>query len=122
MKTRPGCAVRPDTIQRFLDATQSNWRNALYIECLSCGHGSRPADCGDILCAFDITGTPVLLPVPDAELIFNRTLDKSECLLTCSNQRFYCLFERWLSSAPRAEQYPCLLKFAIDTQNTQDNW
>lgn len=104
------CQTDGHIVQAFLDATDGNWRNALYIQCTSCKY-SRPAFCSaspDILYVPAADGTPIFLPVSDAEILFARRLDLSECLLSCSNLRFQALFQRYLPS-PQPEHVCCPL-------------
>jgi len=77
-------------LQEFIETTRTNWRNSVYIECTCCKYG----DCGakDFLYAPGADGRPLFFPVSDAEIVYGRTLDKSECLLSMSNARFEELF------------------------------
>lgn len=82
-------------IHAFLDATQGNWRKSLYIEC-HCKYGKQ--ECRDFLYTPDAEGCPLLLPCCDAEILFARHLDKSECLGVISNLCFHELFTSWFDS------------------------
>jgi len=84
-----------------LNVTGGNWRNAAYIECRCCQY-EKPAVCAnqpDWLYVPAVDGSPLLLPVSDAEILFSRRIDKSECLLEISNVRFQALFRRLLHAA-----------------------
>lgn len=87
------CVSNIETIRRFLNATEGNWRSSLYIECSVCKFGG---DCRDHLFVPDEDGTPLLLPVSDVELLIGGPVDKSECLGLLSNARFSELFHKWM--------------------------
>lgn len=122
MEKQCGCMAKPETISRFLLLTQCNWRNSIYIECVTCKYDTKPEGCGDVLCVLNIDSSPELLPVSDAELIWGTKLDKSECLLTCSVQRFLSLCEYSFRTVPGADNCVCPLKNAIDLFNEQEEW
>lgn len=93
-------------IHAFLNATGGNWRSSLYIEC-HCKYGKQ--ECADFLFAPDEVGRPILLPCRDAEILFARVLDKSECLGILSNLVFHELFRAWFDFyAPDPTQCPFL--------------
>ena len=88
------CQTPIRIIHQFLNVTGGNWRNAAYIECRCCQY-EKPAVCAnqpDWLYVPAVDGSPLLLPVSDAEILFSRRIDKSECLLEISNVRFQALF------------------------------
>ena len=62
----------------------------MYIECRVCKFPRSPvcANCADFLCIPGEHGEPVMLPVQEADIIFHRLIDKSECLLVISNVVF----------------------------------
>lgn len=93
------CKTPIRIIHSFLNATEGNWRNAVYIECRYCKY-ERTSLCTkqpDMLCVAAADGSPLLLPVSDAEILFARCLDKSECLVEISNLRFQDLFRLYIS-------------------------
>lgn len=79
---------------RFLRACGENWRDCLYLECGSCDRACAPR-CRDLLCTFDADGTPLYIPVHDAECYWQTTLDKSECLACLSAKVFRSLYRNW---------------------------
>ena len=112
------CVSNIETIRRFLNATEGNWRNTLYIECSVCKYGG---ECRDHLFVPDEDGTPLLLPVSDVELLIGRLVDKSECLGLVSNARFAALFHKWmqrLASDPAA----CPFLQADKLLNAPEDW
>lgn len=94
MQAKSRCRSDIQLIHAFLDATGGNWRSSLYVEC-HCKYGKT--DCADFLYTPDEAGRPILLPCRDAEILFARVLDKSECLGIISNLCFKELFSAWLS-------------------------
>lgn len=93
-----GCKTPIRTIHNFLNATGGNWRNSIYVECRCCQY-KKPGICAeqsDWLYTPASDGTPLLLPISDAQILFSRTIDKSECLLGISNLRFQTLFQRYI--------------------------
>ena len=90
------CKSNIKTLHAFLNATKGNWRNSLYIECSICKY-EKTDWCEDHLFAADSDGTPLLIPVSDANIVFARIADKSECLGIIKNVRFTDLFSQWFS-------------------------
>ena len=90
------CKSSLQTIGRFLNSTQGNWRNSLYVECRSCRFGFH--DYGTFLFVPGPDGVPVLLPESDAEIIFARRLDKSECLGIISGAVFMELYHAYFEA------------------------
>ena len=84
------CKTHIRVLHGFLNSVRSNWRNSVFIECAVCHFGR--CDQEDFLYAPAEDGTPLFLPVSDADIIFGRMIDKSECLGTVSNERFKDLF------------------------------
>ena len=58
-------SVSYETIAHFFEATEGNYRNAIYISC-SCSY-RRESGCGDFLYIPGYDCRPVLLPLADAE-------------------------------------------------------
>lgn len=93
------CKTPVRVIHSFLNATGGNWRNAVYVECRYCKY-ERTNLCAkqpDMLYVAAVDGSPLLLPVSDAEILFARRLDKTECLIEISNLRFQELFRLYIS-------------------------
>lgn len=92
------CRTPIRAIHQFLNATGGNWRNAAYIECRCCRYAKSSvcAERPDWLYVPAADGTPLLLPVSDAETLFSCRIDKSECLLEISNVRFQALFRGYI--------------------------
>ncbi len=88
------CITNIETINRFLNLTEGNWRNSIYIECKKCKYEPHEG-CGDYLCVPDETGELVLLPICDCMILFTRYIDPSECLLWISHYRFREIYKAW---------------------------
>jgi hypothetical protein len=78
----------------------------VYVECSHCRHGGCNRQ--DFLYAPAETGTPLLLPIPDAEIVFGRLIDKSECLAIMTNARLEDWFSLYLSKINKTG-YQCPL-------------
>ena len=117
IKERCGTHIR--VLHAFLNSTRGNWRNSVYIECRVC----RCVRCGreDFLCAPAADGAPLMLPVPDAEIVFGRLIDKSECLGTVSNARFEELYRLYLDGFIGTEA-PCPLLRVCAEQSKPENF
>lgn len=91
------CQTDVGIVQTFLRLTENNWRNSMYIECRVCKFFRSPvcANCADFLCIPGEHGEPIMLPVQEAEIIFHRLIDKSECLLVISNVVFRDLYSNY---------------------------
>lgn len=111
----------PLTVAQFIGATDGNWRNSIYVEC-SCKVEPRPEGCGDVLFSVASDGRAVLLPVPDAELIWGcRPLDKSECLLEMTSARLMAMCASWLSAGP-INKAGCPIFAVIRSQVAESKW
>ena len=116
MPCAPRCQTAPKVLMAFLNATGGNWRNSLYIDCRVC----RLGRCGnpDFLYAPDENGGVIMLPVRDAEIVFGRMMDKSECLNVISNAQFNDLFAQYLKRFEGGES-PCALLRLCAEQSKQ---
>ena len=112
------CKTHIRVLHGFLNSARSNWRNSVYIECSVC-HGGG---CGleDFLYAPAEDGTPLLLPVSDAEIVFGRMIDKSECLGTVSNAKFKDLFFLYLKKFKGTEPSCPLINVCIEQSKPEE--
>ena len=94
MPGSPRCQTAPKVLMAFLNATGGNWRNSLYVDCRVCRLGR--CDDPDFLYVPDENGGVIMLPVRDAEIVFGRMMDMSECLGVVSNAQFTDLFAQYL--------------------------
>ena len=63
---------------KYITEEQAEWCHYIYIECGDCQRAVSRS-CKNLLCVFDTTGAPVIVPVHDVEYLFSTTVDKSEC-------------------------------------------
>ena len=119
----PRCKTSIKIIHSFLNATGGNWRNSAYIECRHCKYEKSElcAEIPDLLYAPAMDGTPLLLPAADAEIIFARRLDKSECLLEMSNLRFQELFKQYITHYCDDKTH-CPLLAICEKQSEPESW
>lgn len=84
-----------ETLVRFFEATEGNYRNALYIDCSSCEY-RRENNCCDFLFIPGYDCRPILLPLKDAQNFLGHHVDKSECTGILSSRAFLQLYHQWL--------------------------
>jgi len=116
MQHNPRCQTAASILMDFLNATGGNWRSSLYIDCRVCKLGRCEAP--DFLYVPGEDGGVILLPVRDAELVFGRLIDKSECLSVVSNALFIDLFAKYLKHFAD-EACPCALLNLCAAQSKQ---
>lgn len=80
---------------RFLQVSGNSWHNALYIECGRCARAVSQR-CSDLLCVFDESAQPLLIPKHDAELLWQTSIDKTDCLAVLRRDIFVELYKSWL--------------------------
>lgn len=85
----------PSHLCHFLQVSGNSWHNALYIECGHC-HRAIRSRCCDLLCVFDESAQPLLIPKHDAELLWQTTIDKGDCLAVLNRTVFVELYKSWL--------------------------
>ena len=119
----PRCKTAIKVIHSFLNATGGNWRNTAYIECSCCKYEKADicAHVPDMLYVPAADGAPLLLPVSDAEILFARRLDKSECLLELSNLRFQELFKKYITQYCDDKTH-CPLLAVCQKQSAPETW
>jgi len=112
------CKTHVRVLHGFLNSVRGNWRNSIFIECSVCRCGNCERE--DFLFAPAEDGTPLLLPVSDAEIVFGRMIDKSECLDIVSNARFEDLFCLYLKKFRETEPSCPLLKLCAEQSKLED--
>jgi len=80
-------AISPQAMFNFMQATQGNWRNSIYV--------TDDTD-GDFLCSISLDGAPVSIPVKDLAHISNEAIEMDECLCSLNREGIDTLFHRWL--------------------------
>lgn len=90
----PILSVSYETIARFFEATEGNYRNALYIAC-SCSY-KKESGCGDFLFIPGFNCYPILLPLSDAEIFMGMRVDRTDCAGIISSDSFIRLYHKWM--------------------------
>lgn len=114
------CITDIRTIHKFLNLTEGNWRNSIYIECKPCKYEPHEG-CGDYLCVPDENGAPVMLPICDCKILFSRYIDPSECLLWISHLRFQDLYSAWIKTH-RIGPDQCPFNIGTKKNQTVEDW
>ena len=55
---------------KYITEEQAEWCHYIYIECGDCQRAVSRS-CKNLLCVFDTTGAPVIVPVHDVEYLFS---------------------------------------------------
>lgn len=114
----PVLNISYETVARFLESAEGNYRNAVYVTC-SCS-GRNAEGCRDFLFIPDGDCLPVLFPVTDAVAFFGRQIDASDCVGTMTSSCFIRIYRRYLDLALPSDG-DCLVKqllhFSQMTQN-----
>lgn len=90
-------------LYHFLTLCQGNWHRTAYIKCDSCP-ASEKCQHKDALLVIDRKGTPVILPVPDAVILFSERPDAGECLFSMTKTQFTSLYKSYLSTLTHTEE------------------
>ena len=90
-QTKP-LSISYENLVRFFEATEGNYRNALYIRCSSCRY-CREEGCGDFL----------FIPGHDAES-FLGPVDCSDCAGILTGTTFLQLYHQWLMLCTSSEE------------------
>lgn len=80
---------------KYITEEQAEWCHYIYIECGDCQRAVSRS-CKNLLCVFDTTGAPVIVPVHDVEYLFSTTVDKSECRAILTKANFCELYKGWI--------------------------
>lgn len=118
----PVLSVSYETIARFFEAAEGNYRNAMYILC-SCPR-ERNGRCGDFLFIPGHDCIPILLPCSDAEAFLNTQIDSTDCAGILSSKTFFRLYHKWLELITDSDQI-CPLKQILPLLNQEriaKNW
>ena len=77
MKSHHEISIPYETLVRFLESAEGNYRNALYIRCSACRY-HREEHCGDFLFIPGHDCVPILFPLADAMDVIGH-IDPSDC-------------------------------------------
>ena len=103
----PVLSVSYETIARFFEAAEGNYRNAMYIIC-SCSKEQKGV-CGDFLFIPGHDCIPILLPCSDAEAFLGTLIDCTDCAGILRSKTFFQLYHKWLELVTDSNQV-CPLK------------
>ena len=82
-------------IYSFLNAAKGNWRNSIYIECHSCPYGKQDL-CSGFMFVPNSSGRPILISADVITAMTGTSVDKDECIVAISRQKFEILCALWL--------------------------
>ena len=94
MKSHHEISIPYETLVRFLESAEGNYRNALYIRCSACRY-HREEHCGDFLFIPGHDCVPILFPLADAMDVIGH-IDPSVCAGILSSTAFLHLYHQWL--------------------------
>ena len=97
MKSHHEISIPYETLVRFLESAEGNYRNALYIRCSACRY-HREEHCGDFLFIPGHDCVPILFPLADAMDVIGH-IDPSDCagwLILLTNTDEICPFHQIL--------------------------
>ena len=84
-----------NNLNSFFTATQGNWRNAIYIECMYCPF--KRYSCLGYLLTADENAKPIIISVDQFQILTGEIVERDECIMIINRQTFDCLYNRWLS-------------------------
>ena len=118
----PALSVSYATIAAFLESTEGNFRQAVYVSC-NCNY-IKEAGCGDFLFIPGFDCKPVIIPLADIEKFMGTKVDKSECIAVLTSQSFIRLYKKWidLTTASSAECPIRQLLYIMNMQKTGNKW
>lgn len=85
------CNADAKHIRHFLDICDGNWHSCIYVRCVSC---KTPGYCNGphFLYHPDENGSPCVLPMADARMLFSRIPEPTECLSAITLEQFQSLY------------------------------
>lgn len=108
------CITDAKYIRHFLDSCDSNWHRCIYVRCRTCSLPYRCTEPG-FLFHPDENGTPVILPIQDANMIFSTRPDPEECIGTMTLSDFLSLYQLYLKKEELLN-FPCPIRVLIKKQ------
>lgn len=92
----PILSVSYATIAEFFEATEGNYRSAVYVSC-ACDYHKE--GCGDFLFVPGHDCRPILFPVSDAEVFMGTAIDRTDCSCVMDSRCFIRLYSKWIELA-----------------------
>lgn len=102
------CNADAKHIRHFLDICDGNWHSCIYVRCVSC---KTPGYCNGphFLYHPDENGSPCVLPMADARMLFSRIPEPTECLSAITLEQFQSLYASYVygNKAKDGKLYVC---------------
>ena len=114
----PALNVSYETIARFFEAAEGNYRNAVYVTCSS--SCQRAEGCRDFLFIPGGDCRPVIFPVSDAAAFIGTAIDPSDCAGTMTGSCFIRIYRRFLDLT-LASDADCPIKQLLHISNMPGN-
>lgn len=94
------CNADAKHIRHFLDICDGNWHSCIYVRCVSC---KTPGYCNGphFLYHPDENGSPCILPMADARMLFSRIPEPTECLSAITLEQFQSLYGLYFAKEAR---------------------
>ena len=99
------CNADAKHIRHFLDICDGNWHSCIYVRCVSC---KTPGYCNGphFLYHPDENGSPCVLPMADARMLFSRIPEPTECLSAITLEQFQSLYGLYFAKEALTDK-PC---------------
>ena len=99
------CNADAKHIRHFLDICDGNWHSCIYVRCVSC---KTPGYCNGphFLYHPDENGSPCILPMADARMLFSRIPEPTECLSAITLEQFQSLYGLYFAKEALTDK-PC---------------
>ena len=86
---------RECSLIQFMCAVKGNWRNSVFIECVTCTQNNQ-AKCFGYLLTADSDGRPLIVSADSMHKATGHYPDKFECQAILSRTQFETIFAHWL--------------------------
>lgn len=106
--------VSYETIAKFFEAAEGNYRNAIYVTC-SCS-GGKEEGCRDFLFIPGDDCKPLLFPVMDAKAFLGISVDSSDCSGIMDSHCFIRIYRRFLDLTISSDE-DCPIKQLLHVLN-----
>lgn len=117
----PHCKTDAKHIRHFLNLCEGNWHSCIYVWCRTC-NAQESCENSGFLFHPDETGSPCILPLSDAALLFTRIPEPTECTGSMSIAAFTELYLPYLA-AQKLPLKPCPIPALLRLQeNQQYDW
>ena len=115
------CLADAKHIRRFLDACDGYWHRCIYINCVNCRAKSSCNQPGFLFCP-DHRAVPLVLPLPDADMLFACRPEPGECLAVFKDSVFLDMYAQFLKEQKiLSPDCPCMALLDIQNKDCY-NW